>query len=112
MNNATAHCPHCDPLHPELDEDGFPYTCYVCCDTGIVSKAYADAYWQEQEDNAQYRGMRPVVNGKHIVQKCDEYESWEEERPLLPASIFTKAKRIDTRTPHEIVMDDFDDIPY
>jgi hypothetical protein len=29
-------CPCCDPCNPEMDEDGRPYSCYVCGNTGWV----------------------------------------------------------------------------
>ena len=29
-------CPNCDPCNPEMDEDGRPYTCFACGDTGWV----------------------------------------------------------------------------
>jgi hypothetical protein len=113
MNALQAACPKCNPLYPELDEDGIPYTCYACCDTGIVDKAYADAYLRDLDDACEYRGMRPVVNGKHVVLCCDEYESWEERHPLLPASIFPKPIRSRANRAFEAAeaqpMYDFDD---
>jgi hypothetical protein len=94
MNLATAShadCPKCDPCNPELDEDGRPYTCYFCCDTGRVDTASAAAYWQDLTDSTEYVQLRPVVNGKHIAHRCDEYDSWTVELPLLPRAVFPKA---------------------
>lgn len=34
------HCTACDPCSPEMDEDGKPYTCYCCGDTGWL-RCYA-----------------------------------------------------------------------
>jgi hypothetical protein len=31
-------CPNCDPCNPECDEEGKPYACYCCGDTGRVLK--------------------------------------------------------------------------
>ena len=39
-------CPRCDPLNPELDEQGRPFACYCCGDTGLVA---AEA---EEDSNA------------------------------------------------------------
>jgi hypothetical protein len=30
-------CPSCDPCNPEMDEQGRPYTCFACGDTGWVN---------------------------------------------------------------------------
>lgn len=35
-------CPRCGG-GVEFDEEGKPYTCYRCCDTGMVTRASADA---------------------------------------------------------------------
>ncbi len=43
-----AECPQCDPCCPELDEDGRPYACYFCCDTGWIEQAVADEYRQRK----------------------------------------------------------------
>ena len=29
-------CMNCDPCNPECDEDGRPYTCFQCCNSGYV----------------------------------------------------------------------------
>jgi hypothetical protein len=109
MNALQAACPKCNPLYPELDEDGIPYTCYACCDTGIVSKDYADAYLRDLDDACEYRGMRPVVNGKHQRLDGDEYDSWYVAEPLLPASLFPKVRRAAPVYAAEI---EFDDLPF
>jgi Zn finger protein HypA/HybF involved in hydrogenase expression len=36
-DNAKVECPCCDPCNPELDEQGRPYTCFACGDTGWVN---------------------------------------------------------------------------
>lgn len=36
-DNAKAECPCCDPCNPELDEQGRPYTCFACGNTGWVN---------------------------------------------------------------------------
>lgn len=48
MNHAE--CPKCNPLYPELDEQGRPYTCFFCGDTGYVSEAVAQAYYRDIQD--------------------------------------------------------------
>lgn len=83
-----ADCPKCDPLHPELDEDGRPYACYFCGDSGAVPQAVADAYWQDLTDAAEYPRLAPVVDGKHVHWRCDGYDSWQVSMPLLPVSVF------------------------
>ena len=35
-------CPQCDPCNPECDEQGMPYTCFACCDTGWIKAGSAD----------------------------------------------------------------------
>ena len=41
---------------PDLDEDGNPYTCYLCCNTGQVSTAtlhsYSKAVARQTEDDS------------------------------------------------------------
>lgn len=29
-------CDNCDPCNPDCDEDGRPYTCFRCCNSGYV----------------------------------------------------------------------------
>lgn len=46
-----AECPKCDPCNPEMDEDGRPYTCFFCGDTGRVLRTVLEA---EQREQAEY----------------------------------------------------------
>lgn len=43
-------CPACGG-YVDFDEDGRPHTCYVCCNTGCVSREVADEYTNAQEGN-------------------------------------------------------------
>jgi hypothetical protein len=36
-DSAKDECPCCDPCYPEMDEQGRPYTCFACGDTGWVN---------------------------------------------------------------------------
>lgn len=91
--SATAACPKCDPCNPELDEDGRPYACYFCGDSGTVDKASADAYWQDATDAAEYRGMLPVVEGKHHLPRYDQEsgDCYTVISTLLPGACFPRA---------------------
>lgn len=53
-----AECPQCDPCNPELDEDGRPYTCYFCCDTGRVLRSVLEA---EERERAAYLREHPPL---------------------------------------------------
>lgn len=103
LSGLFADCPKCGG-YPDLDEDGRPYTCFYCCDTGRVPAECAQEEEQERADQCEYRRLTAVVDGKHIVQCCDEYEGWDELRPLLPAAVFPK--------PAPVVSDGLDDIPF
>lgn len=90
LSAAHADCPKCDPSCPELDEDGRPYTCYFCCDTGRVSAAAAAAYWQDVTDAAEYKRLAPVMsNGKHVRWVYCEHtgEADPIDVPLFPRSV-------------------------
>lgn len=51
LNTAKAHCPQCGGF-PDYDEEGKPYTCYFCCDAGIVEAEVAEAYYRALDDQA------------------------------------------------------------
>lgn len=53
---AMVECPNCDPCNPELDEDGRPYTCYRCCDTGRVTLA---SRIEEEAEKAAWLAANP-----------------------------------------------------
>lgn len=92
---AKCDCPQCGG-YPELDESGRPYTCYLCCDSGYVDAAIVVAWDRDAQDAIEYRSLRPVVGGKHLVARYDGEtgEGWDEERPLLPAALFRRAARV------------------
>jgi hypothetical protein len=41
--NSMVDCPRCGGM-PDLDEDGRPYTCFFCCNTGSVPKYFCEDY--------------------------------------------------------------------
>lgn len=43
-------CPQCDPCNPECDEDGRPYTCFFCCDTGRVLASVLEEALREADE--------------------------------------------------------------
>lgn len=45
-------CDRCNPLNPECDESGRPYTCYCCGDSGWMPEA---AQWDEPQILAELR---------------------------------------------------------
>lgn len=49
-------CGSCNPLNPERDEDGRPYTCYRCCDTGWMPE---EMQWAEPQILAVLRNPQP-----------------------------------------------------
>jgi hypothetical protein len=59
------HCPKCDPANPDLDEDGKPYTCYFCSDTGYLTRAEYAEYLREERKNRRVMGpaRRSVEEG-------------------------------------------------
>jgi len=43
-------CPACFGYwYQDVDECGQPYTCYVCCNTGIVTKEVYEEYGRQYE---------------------------------------------------------------
>jgi hypothetical protein len=52
LNTAKAPCPQCGGF-PDYDEEGKAYTCYFCCDAGVVEAAVADAYDRALADQAE-----------------------------------------------------------
>lgn len=47
-------CPRCGGI-PDYDEEGKPYTCFFCCDSGVVRKSVAD---EEERLAAEYEAER------------------------------------------------------
>ena len=45
-----AECPQCDPCSPEMDEDGRPYSCYCCGDTGWITLAAREEMQRHEEE--------------------------------------------------------------
>lgn len=78
-------CPKCGG-YPDMDEDGKYYTCFFCCDTGSVPMAVVKEWERDETDAREYQPLRPVVGGKHVVQRYDDEsgEGWDEWQPLLP----------------------------
>lgn len=50
MSKEHMDCPACGGYwFDDLDESGRPYTCYVCCNTGYVSKEVYEEYGRQYE---------------------------------------------------------------
>jgi hypothetical protein len=46
---AFVDCPACGGAwHLDVDEQGLPYTCFVCCNTGTVTATVAASYADEE----------------------------------------------------------------
>lgn len=104
-----ATCPRCGGC-PDYDEDGRPFTCFYCCDTGTVPAAVAAEWERDEADAHEYQPLRPVVGGKHLVPRYDPDTGacWDDVQSLLPLEmILPKSRRA-------IPVDAFtdDDIPF
>lgn len=87
---AFACCPQCGGF-PEFDEDGLPYTCYFCCDTGRVEQSVADAYMQAVTDDREQ--FRPRVLGVYLRPMASEYDYGDEQEPAPGSRMFTRLVR-------------------
>lgn len=61
--NALVDCPNCDSCNPEIDEDGRPYTCYCCFDTGSVP---LDFQFERYVSYAEYAVLRPAPVSRQV----------------------------------------------
>lgn len=100
-------CPQCGGV-PEYDSDGRPFTCYYCCDTGCVPAEVAAQWARDEADAREYAPLRRVVNGKHILQCCDEYDAWDVLQSLLPLEHI----QLEQEAPRVAAVDCDDDIPF
>jgi hypothetical protein len=77
---------------PDVDEDGAFYTCFVCCNTGLLPKAEVDAHYQAEVDYAE--AFRPKHLGIFVKKATvytdssgesygDEYAGYDEMEQLV-----------------------------
>lgn len=99
-------CPRCAGC-PELDEDGHAYTCYFCCDEGVVTIADAEREERDATDAVEYVRLAQVIDGKFIGLAGNGDESWEVVHPLLPCAVFPVPARY-----VPVAVDCDDDIPF
>ena len=64
-------CPKCGG-YPDLDESGRAYTCYFCCDSGVVPQAVMVAWERAERDEREQ--FRPARLGTFPTQRSDFWE--------------------------------------
>lgn len=102
-------CPKCGGF-ADFDENGMLYTCFFCENTGMVPAAAAAEWERDETDAREYQPLRPVVEGKHLVQRYDSDTGacWDVVQSLLPLELILPKSR------RAIPAVDFgdDDIPF
>lgn len=107
QTNAFAPCPQCGG-HTELDEDGHAYTCYFCCDTGIVEASVAAAHLQAEIDRAEQ--FRPSRNGIYL--KPGPFADEDEYEPQPGYRLFTRLLPRAPRIAYASASTVYDEIPF
>lgn len=107
---ATALCPRCCGC-PDFDEDGRPYTCYFCMDTGSVTAEVAQEFERTETDYAEK--FAPARLGIFLSRadlntllECDEFIE-----PAAGHRLFTRMVAV-PRQPQPVADCWADDIPF
>lgn len=79
-------CPNCDPSSPECDEDGRPYACYCCGDTGWVPEGTTASMQAEAQREAEEAAKR-ATNAAYNARALAAYNAHRARPRPMPASM-------------------------
>lgn len=73
-------CPRCGGM-PDYDEDGRPFTCFCCCDTGLVPEAVAAAELRAHIDAEEaFAPTRLGIFERPMLHEYDWADDWDTPR--------------------------------